>query len=182
MTIFIDGNEIPVTEEETALAAISGRKREANRMSNTCSATTKRGTRCRAAVVIGSQFCAMHGEPGRASELGRRGGQRNRHYVETANSSIAPPSTPEEIKNLLAQAMADVCAGKMHPRVAHTLTYIAGPLLQAMADTDLQHKLERAEALLANNDEQDDEEEGGVEQRDDVVNGPLTPGSEASLD
>lgn len=90
----------------------------------------------------------MHADPARAANLGRMGGRRNRHYVETADRTISAPSTPEEVKNVLAQAMADVYAGKMHPRIAYALTQITEPLLRAMEDTDLQHRLERMEAEL----------------------------------
>jgi hypothetical protein len=76
------------------------------------------------------------------------GGQKNRHYVETEPMEITPPSTPEEIKNLLAQAMADVRAKKLEPRAATALTYMSRVLLEAIAATDLQKQMERLEQQL----------------------------------
>lgn len=113
-----------------------------------CSAKTKRGHPCRAAVVCGTRFCALHGDPTRAAELGRMGGLKNRHYVDTDEVTIAPPSTPEDIKNLLAQAMADVRAKKLDPRTASTLTYMSGALLKAFESTDLEKRLARLEEEL----------------------------------
>ena len=113
-----------------------------------CSAKTKDGSDCRAPAVIGTAFCALHGDPERAAELGRMGGQKNRHYVETEPMEITPPSTPEEIKNLLAQAMADVRAKKLEPRAATALTYMSRVLLEAIAATDLQSQVERLEQQL----------------------------------
>lgn len=114
-------------------------------MSEKCSARTKLGNECRAAAVVGTPFCALHGDPERAAELGRMGGRKNRHYVDTEPVNITPPSTPEEVKNLLAQAMVDVLAKKLDPRIASTITYMSGPLLRAFESTDLQQRLARLE-------------------------------------
>ena len=111
-------------------------------MSEKCSARTKQGNECRAAAVIGTRFCALHGDPERAAELGRMGGLRNRHYVDTEPISIAPPETPEDVKNVLRQAMVDVLAKKLEPRTATALTYMSRVLLEAFAATDLQKQLE----------------------------------------
>jgi hypothetical protein len=107
-------------------------------MSEKCSAKTKLGDECRAGAVTGTKFCALHGDPARAAELGRMGGRRNRHYMDTDPISITPPSTPEDVKNVLAQAMADVRAKKLEPRIATALTYMSRVLLDAFATTDLQ--------------------------------------------
>jgi hypothetical protein len=76
------------------------------------------------------------------------GGHRNRHYVETEPMDITPPSTPEEIRNVLAQAMADVRAKKLEPRAATALTYMSRVLLEAIATTELQRQMERLEQQL----------------------------------
>jgi hypothetical protein len=113
-----------------------------------CSAKTKRGSPCRAAAVHGTRFCAIHADPNRAAELGRIGGLKNRHYVETDEVIIAPPKTPEDVKNLLAQAMVDVRAKRLDPRTASTLTYMSSALLKAFESTDLQQRLARLEEEL----------------------------------
>jgi hypothetical protein len=102
-------------------------------------------------VVYGTEFCALHGDPARAAELGRSGGRKNRHYVDTEEVTIAPPSTPEDVKDLIAQAMVDVRAKKLEPRIAGTLTYMANALLKAFESTDVQQRLARLEKeMLAN--------------------------------
>jgi len=114
-------------------------------MPEACTAQTKRGTPCRARPIAGSPFCALHADPKRAKELGQKGGRKNRHYVETADVAITPPATPEDVKNLLAQAMADVRAGKLDPKIAHTLTYMSSALLRSMESVDVLRRLERLE-------------------------------------
>jgi hypothetical protein len=106
-----------------------------------CSATTKRGRPCQAAAVHGTRFCALHADPARAAELGRMGGIKNRHYVGNDAVTIAPPTTPEDVKNLLAQAMVDVRGKRLDPRTASTLTYMSGVLLKAFESTDLKKRL-----------------------------------------
>ena len=114
-------------------------------MSENCHATTKRGTPCQAPAMAGSPFCSFHANPDRAAELGRMGGRKNRHYVETEEITISPPSTPEDIKTLLSQAMVDVRKKKLDPRTAHTLTYMSSILLKAIDGTDVHRRLTRLE-------------------------------------
>jgi hypothetical protein len=106
-----------------------------------CSAITKSGRPCQAAAVHGTRFCALHADPARAAELGRMGGLKNRHYVDNDAVTIAAPTTPEDVKNLLAQAMVDVRAKRLDPRTASTLTYMSGVLLKAFESTDLEKRL-----------------------------------------
>lgn len=110
-----------------------------------CSATTKSGRPCRAAAVHGTRFCALHANPGRAAELGRIGGRKNRHHVEHDEVTISVPRTAEDVKNLIAQAMVDVRAKKLDPRIASTLTYMSVVLLKAFETTDLAERLARLE-------------------------------------
>ena len=73
------------------------------------------------------------------------GGLKNRHYVDNDAVTIAHPTTAEDVKNLLAQAMVDVRAKRLDPRTASTLTYMSGVLLKAFESTDLETRLARLE-------------------------------------
>ena len=115
-----------------------------------CRAQTKRGHPCRAAVVYGGEFCALHADPTRAAEIGRIGGRKNRHYVEVEEVNISPPSSPEDVKNLLAQAMVDVRAKRLDPRIASTLTYMSSALLKAFDSVETEERLTRLEKELLN--------------------------------
>lgn len=111
-------------------------------MSEKCRAKTKRGTDCRAAAVKGTLFCALHRDPNRAAEIGRMGGLRNRHYVDTEPVIITPPKTPEDATNVLCRVMVDLRARKIDPKIAHTLTYMTRVLIDAFAATNMQKELE----------------------------------------
>jgi hypothetical protein len=93
------------------------------------------GQRMRAAAIMGTQFCALHGNPERAAELGRMGGQKNRHYIETEPVNITQPSTAEDVKNVIGQAIVDVRARKLDPRIAMALTSTSRVLLEAFQRT-----------------------------------------------
>src|SRR5260370_41081057 len=89
------------------------------------------------------RLCGRKGQDSiRRTEWGRMGRRRNRHSMDTEPISITPPSTPEDVKNVQAQAMADVRAKKLEPRIATVLTYMSRVLLDAFATTDLQKQLE----------------------------------------
>jgi len=118
-------------------------------MSQKCSARTKLGNECRAAAVMGTQFCALHGNPERAAELGRMGGLKNRHYIETEPVNITLPSTAEDVKNVMGQAMVDVRAKKLDPRIAMALTSMSRVLLEAFQTADLQKRVKRLEQARA---------------------------------
>lgn len=112
-----------------------------------CIARTKSGNECRATALADSNLCALHADPNRASELGRMGGLKNRHYVGT-EVTISLPTSPEDVKNVLAQAMVDVRARKLDPRVASALTSMSTALLKAFESTDAEKRLAQLEEAL----------------------------------
>ena len=62
--------------------------------------------------------------PQRAAQLGRKGSKGNRHVYETDPREVAAPQTASDAKNLLAEVMADIRAGKMGPKLGTTLGYL----------------------------------------------------------
>jgi len=143
-------------------------------MADTCAAKTKQGRRCQAPPLAGSRFCAFHADPDRAAALGRKGGLKNRHYVGIDDVNIVPPSTPEDVKALLSQAMADVRSRKLDPKIASALTYIATVLLKAFDATDIHRRLFRLEA-------EREGREGKDEPRASSVTSDFNGSSDASL-
>lgn len=111
-----------------------------------CRAKTKAGKPC-AAPATGSGFCNLHSHPGRASELGRRGGLRNRHSCSPiGDATSAIPNTGAEIRALLAHAMADVKSGHTDPRIGTALAYMASALLKAIEIEELELRIERLQS------------------------------------
>jgi len=70
----------------------------------------------------------------------------NRHVYENDGKEVATPQTASDVKNLLADAMAEIRAGKMDPKLGTTLGYLGTSLLKAIETSDIEQRLERLEA------------------------------------
>ena len=114
--------------------------------SGRCKAMTKAVDSCAAPAMRGGEFCSLHSDPGRAAELGRKGGMGNRHVYENDGKEVPAPQSALDVKNLLAEAMAEIRAGKMDPKLGTTLGYLGASLLKAIETSDIEQRLERLEA------------------------------------
>ena len=82
---------------------------------------------------------------GRAAQLGRKGGANNRKVYEGNQQQITPPQNARDVKNLLAETMAEIRAGKMDPRLGTTLGYLGTSLLKEIETSDIEERLEKLE-------------------------------------
>src|SRR5271166_3302326 len=96
-----------------------------------CRAATKAGRQCAAPVIRGDVYCALHSDPKKAAELGRKGGTANRHTLETRSQEVVPPESVGDVKRMLAQTMENVLAGKVDPKLGTTMAYLGIALLRA---------------------------------------------------
>jgi len=95
-----------------------------------CKGTKKNGAACTAWAMEGG-LCYFHANPDKAAELGRNGGRHRKHTYEQSTEHVAVPESAADVKRMLAETMAEVKAGKMDPKVASTVAYIATVLLRA---------------------------------------------------
>ena len=117
-----------------------------------CSAVTKRGTPCRAAATDGG-LCYFHANPQKASELGRIGG-RSKHRFAAENADPLPTLTNAiEVRDLVARLIADLYAGKLHPRIAAGLAPLMNLQLRAIEATNLEFRIAKLEERLAKTEE-----------------------------
>jgi hypothetical protein len=113
-----------------------------------CKARAKSGKPCRAAVTAGG-LCFFHANPSMASELGRIGGRSNRH---AAGENVDPLPTLDNamaVRDTVARLIADVYAGKIHPRIASGLAPLLNLQMRAIETTDLERRLTKLEKLSA---------------------------------
>ena len=115
-------------------------------MSKHCRARTKAGKPCKAVAVDGG-LCAFHADPQRAAQLGRMGGSKNRRHdpLRSETEPLRPPQTAKEVKDLLAEAMAGIHAGRLEPRMGSVIAYLGTALLKAIETTDHQERIEALE-------------------------------------
>ena len=111
----------------------------------TCRAKTKAGRPCAAPVLSGSAFCSLHADPERAAALGRKGGARNRKVYDGDVHNVSVPESAGDVKRMLAEAMADIRAGRMDPKLGSTLGYLGMSVLRAFEVADFEQRLERLE-------------------------------------
>jgi hypothetical protein len=115
-----------------------------------CQGQTKSGDPCRAAATAGG-LCYFHANPNKASELGRIGGQKKKSNSAAAESNEPLPTVDNAIavRDLVAQLIADVQSGKMHPKVAAGLAPLMNLQLRAIETSNLELQLAEVEKRLA---------------------------------
>jgi len=118
-------------------------------MNRTCKANTNAGERCRA-IAVKDGLCALHADPARAAEMGRKSGKarRSKGSSEQQQAELAPPQTAEQVRTALGQFISDVRARRLDPKVASTLGYLANVLLKSIEVSDVEGRLAALEGVL----------------------------------
>jgi hypothetical protein len=109
-----------------------------------CQKKKRDGKQCRAPALSDKEHCALHAEPGRAKELGSKGGRRRAVYRPDALKEFAAPKTAADVGDLLA-SIIEIRAGKLDPKVANALGYLGTSLLRALEVADVERRLELLE-------------------------------------
>jgi hypothetical protein len=111
-----------------------------------CRAKKQDGSRCRARALAGHKRCPLHAEPGRAAELGRKGGRGRAICEHEVLKSFAPPTSARDVADLLAQSIIEVREGKADPKLANSISYLGTALLRALEVADLEKRVQALEA------------------------------------
>jgi len=88
-----------------------------------CEHKKRDGKRCGAHALTGQNRCAIHAQPGRAAELGSKGGRRRSVYSAGNLREFAAPKTPADLRDLLAESIIEIRSGKLDPKIANALGY-----------------------------------------------------------
>jgi hypothetical protein len=111
-----------------------------------CKARTRAGKPCQAAATVGG-LCFFHANPNKASELGRIGGRSKRSSVAESADLLPKVDTALAVRDTVARLIADVYAGRLHPRVAGGLAPLLNLQMRAIETTDLERRLAKLEKL-----------------------------------
>ena len=114
------------------------------KLKNRCKGRTKAGKPCCAAATDGG-LCFFHANPNKASELGRIGGRSNRHAAAGGGDPLLPLDNAVALRETVGRLIADVLAGKVHPRIAAGLAPLMNLQLQAIKTADLEQRLAKLE-------------------------------------
>ncbi len=110
-----------------------------------CQKKKRDGNQCRARARSGQKYCALHAEPGKAAELGSKGGRRRAVYSPDGLQEFTAPRTAADLRDLLAQPIIEIRAGKLDPKLANSISYLGAGFLRAVEVADLQARLEELE-------------------------------------
>jgi hypothetical protein len=113
-----------------------------------CKAKTKAGGTCRAPAVERG-LCFFHAHPEKLAELGRQGGSKNRHQRLVADDLQEKRfANVEDVRSLLEETVNHVRNGKLDCRLSNAIGFLAGMLLKALDQGQIERRLAELEAIL----------------------------------
>ncbi len=115
-----------------------------------CREKNKEGKPCGAPALEGADHCVMHS--GRAAELGSKGGRRRTVYSPDGLKEFAAPRSAADLRDLLAQSIIEIRAGKLDPKLANSISYLGAGFLRALEVSDLETRLQTLEERTENDD------------------------------
>ena len=96
-----------------------------------CQGQTKAGKPCRAAATSGG-LCFFHSNPNKAAELGRICGRKKSRPLADASDPLPKLDKITAVRDAMEKLIADVLAGKLHPRLAASLAPLFSLQLRAV--------------------------------------------------
>src|SRR5260370_20726259 len=115
-------------------------------MSKRCSANNRNGKGCGAWAAAGLDKCALHSDPELAAKMGSKHGRRaTLSSSQPAAAPMMPPKTAGDVRDALANTMAQVHARQIDTKTANALAYLATSLLRAIEVSELESRLDALE-------------------------------------
>jgi hypothetical protein len=87
----------------------------------------------------------MHAQPGWAAELGSNWGRRRAICSPGELREFGTPKTAADLRELLAESIIEIRAGKLDPRVANALGYLGESYLRALEVSEVEARLDALE-------------------------------------
>jgi hypothetical protein len=119
-------------------------------ISRICSGTKPDQSNCQAAALPGSEFCFFH-DPSKTEkrrEAQAHGGRQNRmKTLEDSAPDVKLEDSGDAIA-LISETINEVRKGKIDPRVANSVGFLANILIKAVEKNKLETRIEQLEALL----------------------------------
>lgn len=110
-----------------------------------CEHKKRDGKQCEARALTGQNRCSMHAHPGRAAELGSKGGRRRSVFSACNLKEFAAPKTAADLRELLAESIIEIRTGNLDPRIANALGYLGASFLRAIEVSDIEKRLDELE-------------------------------------
>jgi hypothetical protein len=110
-----------------------------------CSCRTRAGKRCRAAAVTGQASCFLHSSPGRASEMGAKGGARRKTFDLSKLKRFSPAQTPVDLLAIVTQSLSDLREGLIDHKTANSIGALATVCQALMRTSTLEERIAKLE-------------------------------------
>ena len=143
---------VPATREGTPIK-LKPEKGSKQRGQERCKARTKAGSSCQAPAIEGG-LCFCHAHPERLAELGRKGGQKNRHWSPSDHELPQKPlKSTSEVAMLLEETINRIRQGPFDLRAANSIGFLAGILLKALERSRIEERLANLEVITTGKSE-----------------------------
>jgi hypothetical protein len=106
-----------------------------------CQKKKRNGSRCRERALTGERCCPLHSDPGKAAELGRKGGRRRTIRSPEGLKEFPAPSNAADLRDLLAHSIVEIRSGLLDPKLANSISYLGTGFLRAIEVADLERRL-----------------------------------------
>jgi hypothetical protein len=128
-----------------------------------CKGWAKSGKRCRAAATA-CGLCFFHANPNKASELGRIGGRNKRHAAGENVDPLPTLDNAQAVRDTVARLVADVHAGRIHPRIATSLAPLLSLQFRVIETANFEQRVADLDKRMA-------EAEDKLAEAEDKLNG-----------
>ena len=125
-------------------------RKSTNADSARCAHRFPDGSQCKARPLKGKDLCFWH-DPESASDrvaAGRQGGSRGRLRTLSGDVPDIPASDAASIVKLLSTTINHTLKGEIDPRVANAVGYLAGVILRAREQSELEERISRVEDIV----------------------------------
>jgi len=116
--------------------------------STACQATNKQGKPCRAPATEAG-LCYVHSKPGRAAEIGREGGRRNRRLMDATLPPLPDLTTTAGLCDAMGMIIRMAYEGELSARRMAPLVPLFGMLERLQPAIRVEERLKELEKRLA---------------------------------
>lgn len=121
--------------------------------SQTCAAKTTAGKPCSATALPGGRYCLFH-DPEHAERCaeGRRHGGVHRNQTRSCLDPDAPDVVihgAKDVCTLIVTTINDVRKGRIDPKIANTIGFLAGVAIKAFEVGELEARLNELESAVS---------------------------------
>src|SRR4051812_11117331 len=110
-----------------------------------CSHRKLNGKPCKAAALSGQPCCHFHSLPGRAAEVGSKGGKRRAVYRMEDLKHFPPATNATDLVEVTAQTLCDIRNGAIDAKAANAVAGLVAVMMKLLEATTFEERLTRLE-------------------------------------